>query len=130
MRFPFSIISVVVGLACGGTRASGTVPPEGCEAHVAKFVAAGQRTGVTRLAREEDGNPRPAPVPALRGVRLNVLFAVDTTGAAMIETLHVRPGADTSGLGTVREVLQHWRFVPGTVDGCKVRQLVQQTFEF
>jgi len=59
-----------------------------------------------------------------------VQFVVDTTGHAEMRTLKpVRP-ADEHFLRAVVDALRIARFTPATVNGHKVRQLVQQTFEF
>lgn len=80
------------------------------------------------------GNRAPRYPDSLRvaGVEGQVLaqFVVDTTGFANMSTFKVRSSTHALFTETVRNALPTTRFVPATVGGHKVKQLVQMPFQF
>ena len=59
-----------------------------------------------------------------------VQFVVDTMGRADTATYHVLKASHTEFAQAVRNALPRFRFTPAEVRGHKVRQLVQQPFDF
>ena len=59
-----------------------------------------------------------------------VQFVIDSTGRAMMPTLRVLKSDHLALTAAVRDGLQAMRYLPAEVDGRKVRQLGQQTFDF
>jgi TonB family protein len=57
-------------------------------------------------------------------------FVVDTSGRALPETLHILKSTDDLFSQAVRAALPEMRFVPATLGGKPVRQLVQMPFNF
>jgi protein TonB len=57
-------------------------------------------------------------------------YVIDTTGRADPATLEVQPGANLAFAQSVREALPGMRFTAATVRGRKVRQMVEQSFQF
>jgi TonB family protein len=57
-------------------------------------------------------------------------FVVDTTGRADTTTVKVLRSTDSLFTNAVRAVLPNMRFSPATIRSLKVRQLVQQPFQF
>jgi protein TonB len=80
------------------------------------------------------GSPGPSYPDMLRsaGVEGTVLveFVVDTTGRAEIATFKTLKSDNELFSLAVRNALQRMRFLPAEVGGRKVRQLVQQPFQF
>jgi protein TonB len=57
-------------------------------------------------------------------------YVIDTTGRADPTTLEVQPGAQPAFAQSVRDALPGMRFTAATVRGQKVRQVVEQSFQF
>jgi protein TonB len=78
------------------------------------------------------GNPQPAYPERLRAANLEgeavVAFVVDTTGRPSTITLKSASHAEF-GQAAV-DALRRWRFRPAEIGGRKVRQLVEQQFDF
>ena len=79
-------------------------------------------------------NPKPA-YPAELLYRMveatfSVYFVVDTTGRIDTTTVQSPPSVDPRFIKAVRDVLWRWRFVPAEVRGRRVRQFMEQPFEF
>ena len=62
--------------------------------------------------------------------RFSVFFVVDTTGRIDPKTIEVPPSVEGGFAKAVREVLVLWHFFPAEVRGRRVRQLMEQPFEF
>jgi hypothetical protein len=62
--------------------------------------------------------------------RFSVFFVVDTTGRVDSTTIEVPPSVHVQFAKAVRDVLVHWHFYPAEVRGRRVRQLMEQPFEF
>ena len=62
--------------------------------------------------------------------RFSVFFIVDTTGRIDATTIEVPPSVDVRFANAVRDVLVRWHFFPAEVRGRRVRQLMEQPFEF
>jgi TonB family protein len=67
-----------------------------------------------------------------KGVEGSVLtrYIIDTTGRADSASLQVMTATNGAFTDAVREALPGMRFSPAVVQGHKVRQLVEQNFEF
>ena len=91
-------------------------------------------SNVDRSAISAGGNPKPTYPPDLlyRSVEasFSVYFVVDTAGRVDMATLDVPPAVDQRFIKAVRDVLTRWRFIPGEIRGRRVRQLLEQPFEF
>ena len=88
---------------------------------------------VTSTARQVGGNAPvypPSLVAAHVGGRVLVQFVVDTDGRPDIGTFKVLMSSNPLFADAVREALPSMRYEPATVDGRRVRQLVQQPFNF
>jgi hypothetical protein len=57
-------------------------------------------------------------------------WVVDTTGLADTTTFRILKASDTEFAQAVRDALPAMRFTPAELHGQKVRQLVQQPFDF
>ena len=57
-------------------------------------------------------------------------FVVDTTGRAEMSTFKVLKSDNDLFSNAVKNALQRMRFLPAEVGGRKVKQLVQQPFQF
>jgi TonB family protein len=94
------------------------------------FVAA----DVDRSAMASGANPKPGYPKALlyRGVEatFTTFFVVDSAGRVDTSTIKIPPSVDARFSQSVRDVLRRWRFLPAETRGRRVRQLVEQTFEF
>jgi TonB family protein len=94
------------------------------------FIAA----NVDRVAESEGVNPKPAyPVDLLNRLveaQFSVYFVVDTTGRIDVATIQVPPSVDRRFAQAVRDVLVRWHFVPAEIRGRRVRQLMEQPFQF
>jgi hypothetical protein len=89
---------------------------------------------VTHPAAPMRGN-RPPVYPrslATKGVRglVNAMFVVDTEGKPETETLQLFSSSDSAFSDAVRQVIGGWHFTPADLDGKKVPQMVQETFDF
>lgn len=88
---------------------------------------------VTKPVMPRSGE-RPVYPPALRDAHTegNVLvqFVVDTMGVPEMNTFKVLRSSHEMFTEAVREVLPSMRFVPATLQGRRVRQVVQQPFIF
>ncbi|MDE3216437.1 MAG: TonB family protein, partial [Gemmatimonadota bacterium] len=82
----------------------------------------------------EPGNPAPAYPEALRAARVegwvDVQFVVDTAGRAEPGSIRVLSATHPLFADAVREALRRSRYRPAVAGGRRVRQLVEQRFEF
>jgi protein TonB len=62
--------------------------------------------------------------------KFSVFFVVDSTGRVDSTTIEVPPSVHVQFAKAVRDVLVHWHFYPAEVRGRRVRQLMEQPFEF
>lgn len=62
--------------------------------------------------------------------RVLVQFVVDASGAPEMQTFKVLMTSNPLFSGAVRDAVASMRFVPATLDGRPVRQVVQQPFTF
>lgn len=89
---------------------------------------------VDRAAEPDAGNPRPVYPETMRAAHLeghvDVQFIVDTTGRAEPASIHVIAATHARFADAVRDVLRRSRYRPAEVHGHRVRQVVQQRFEF
>ncbi len=89
---------------------------------------------VERQAMQASNSPVPQYPEVLRSAgvtgQVAVQFVVDTTGRADVSSFQVLRSSNNLFTDAVRSVLPHMRFVPAEVGGRKVRQLVQQQFNF
>ena len=80
------------------------------------------------------GSPRPVYAQYLVDARVEgqvvALFVVDTAGRVEVPTFRVLEATHAEFLEAVGKALPKMRFVPATVGGRPVRQLVQQPFQF
>ena len=94
------------------------------------FIAA----NVDRVAESDGANPKPAyPVDLLNRLveaQFSVYFVVDTTGRIDTTTIEVPPSVDRRFAQAVRDVLVRWHFLPAEIRGRRVRQLMEQPFQF
>ncbi len=65
------------------------------------------------------------PLPAVPKPRNLVQFVVDTMGAVIPETFKVILMSDRDTIGQSRQLVGKWRYTPGMVGACRVRQVVQ-----
>lgn len=89
---------------------------------------------VEEFAVRAEGSAAPAYPPELikKGVEGAVLtnFVVDTTGRADTSSIAILESSHPLFVASVREALPGMRFVPASIQGHKVRQLVEQRFQF
>ncbi len=89
---------------------------------------------VDETALRMDGSAAPVyPPEMLRdGVagRVLVQYVVDTTGRADLMSVEVIQASDPAFVRSVREALTGMRFTPAMIRGQRVRQVVEQNFEF
>jgi hypothetical protein len=89
---------------------------------------------VTTPARPRLGNRRPMyPTKlAARGERglVSAIFVVGEDGKPEIETLQFLSSSDSAFMKEVRRAIEHWSFYPADLNGRKVAQVVQETFDF
>jgi protein TonB len=57
-------------------------------------------------------------------------FVIDTSGHVDMATVEILSSAHPLFVQSVRDAMPGMRFYPASVDGRKVRQLVEQRFEF
>jgi TonB family protein len=88
---------------------------------------------VTQTVRQLSGHP-PAYPPALLeahiGGHVLVQFVVDTTGRPEMRTFKVLMSSNPMFADAVREALPSMRYEPAKLQGRRVRQVVQQPFNF
>jgi TonB family protein len=89
---------------------------------------------VDRSAASTGTNPKPA-YPAELLYRMieasfSVYFVVDTTGRIDSTTIQIPPSVDRRFAKAVTDVLVRWRFFPAEIRGRRVRQFMEQPFEF
>ena len=65
------------------------------------------------------------PTPAVRSPPNLIQFLVDTLGVPQPRTFRAIKITDTALVLEARRTLVQWRFSPGLLNGCRVRQLVQ-----
>jgi hypothetical protein len=65
------------------------------------------------------------PTAATRAPANLVQFVVDTLGLPEPKTFRALKIADSVLVAEARPALPSWRYMPGVLDGCRVRQLVQ-----
>jgi TonB family protein len=89
---------------------------------------------VDRAVSPRDGAPLPAYPDALRAAHVeghvDVQFIVDTTGRAEPASIHLITASHALFAGAVRDALLRARYRPAEMRGHRVRQVVQQRFEF
>ena len=89
---------------------------------------------VEKEAAGSGDNPKPVyPSDLLNRLvqaRFSVFFVVDTTGRIDAATIEVPPSVEMGFAKAVRDVLVLWHFFPAEVRGRRVRQLMEQPFEF
>lgn len=90
---------------------------------------------VERPVTQAPGSPGPRYPDALRDAKIEgtvmAQFVVDTTGHVLPGSFRVlKAPADTEFVVSVRSALPNMRFEPALVGGRKVRQFVQQPFQF
>ena len=89
---------------------------------------------VEEVAVRAEGSAAPVYPKELidQGVEGAVLtsFVIDTTGRADTATIEIIPGAHPLFVQSVRAAIPGMRFSPATVQGHKVRQMVEQRFQF
>ena len=89
---------------------------------------------VDRTAESSGANPKPTYPPELLNrlveASFSVYFVVDTTGRIDTTTIQVPPSVDRRFAKAVLDVLPRWHFVPAEIRGRRVRQLMEQPFEF
>ncbi len=92
------------------------------------------RRPVERQASQRSGSPHPWYPRTLQraGIEgeVNMQFVIDTTGRADPRTIQLLASTDFRFVLAVRRSLPEMLFEPAEVDGRKVRELVQQPFEF
>ena len=91
-------------------------------------------SNVDRIAAADGANPKPAyPSDMLYRMieaQFAVQFVVDTTGRVDTTTIQIPPSVDRRFAKSVLDVLVRWRFYPAELRGRRVRQLLEQPFEF
>ncbi|HTR77876.1 MAG TPA: energy transducer TonB [Gemmatimonadaceae bacterium] len=89
---------------------------------------------VERPAQPLPGNPVPRYPEVMRASRADgdvlAQFVVDTNGHALPETFKALKATHDLFMQAVKDALPAMRFVPATIGGKPVRQLVQQPFHF
>ena len=89
---------------------------------------------VDKSAALDGVNAKPAyPADMLRRMieaSFSVYFVVDTTGRIDTSTIQIPPSVHPRFAQAVREVLVKWHFVPAEIRGRRVRQMMEQPFEF
>jgi TonB family protein len=105
-------------------------PGHGIGSDSVAYIAATVEKG----AEGAGDNPKPVyPYELLTRMieaRFSVFFIVDTTGRIDATTIEVPPSVDVRFANAVRDVLVRWHFFPAEVRGRRVRQLMEQPFEF
>ncbi len=113
------------------TGASGTTSPGLSSGPV---NGAWDASAVDRAVLPSAGNPRPVYPAMMRAAELeghvDVRFIVDTTGRAEPQSIHVLAATHSSFADAVRDVLLRSRYRPAEAHGQRVRQVVEQRFEF
>ena len=91
-------------------------------------------TDVDRSAALAGTNPKPGyPVDLLRRsieATFSVYFVVDTVGRVDTATIQIPIAVEPGFAKAVRAVLVRWHFVPAEIRGRRVRQMMEQTFQF
>jgi TonB family protein len=91
-------------------------------------------SAVDRAVEPIRGNPTPRYPPALASAgfegSVTVRFVVDTLGTVERASVTVVHTSHALLEQSVREALIHMRFLPAEARGRKVRQLVEQSFQF
>ncbi len=91
-------------------------------------------SAVDRAVVPSRGNPLPRYPETMRAAHLeghvDVRFIVDTTGRAEPGSIHVIAATHTLFADAVRDVLLRSRYQPAEAHGSRVRQVVEQRFEF
>lgn len=89
---------------------------------------------VEKPAASDPSNPPPNYPEALRSSGLegevDAQFVVDVNGRADMSTFKVLKATNDLFAAAVRNALPHMKFFPAEVGGHKVRQVVQQAFQF
>jgi hypothetical protein len=65
------------------------------------------------------------PTAAVRDPANVIQFVVDTLGVPQPRTFRTLKVADSTLVAEARRTLSSWRYTPGLLNGCRVRQLVQ-----
>ena len=61
---------------------------------------------------------------------VSAIFVVGEDGKPEIETLQFLSSSDSAFMKEVRRAIEHWSFYPADLNGRKVAQVVQETFDF
>lgn len=89
---------------------------------------------VEKSAIGTSDNPKPIyPLDLLNRLieaRFSVFFVVDTSGRIDAATIEIPPSVHDGFARAVQDVLVRWHFFPAEVRGRRVRQLMEQPFEF
>jgi len=65
------------------------------------------------------------PTAAVRDAANLIQFVVDTLGVPQPRTFRVLKATDSVLVAEARRTFSSWRYAPGLLNGCRVRQLVQ-----
>jgi hypothetical protein len=65
------------------------------------------------------------PTAAVRDPANLIQFVVDTLGVPQPRTFRALKVADSALVADARRTFSSWRYAPGLLNGCRVRQLVQ-----
>lgn len=113
-----------------GLSSRGAAEGDGVGSDSVAYIAA----TVEKEAAGSSDNPKPTyPNDLLNRLieaRFSVFFVVDTTGRIDPATIEVPPSVHESFAKAVLDVLVLWHFYPAEVRGRRVRQLMEQPFEF
>lgn len=106
----------------------------GVSAHGISDSTAYVAADVDRSVLASGANPKPGYPKALLYRRVEATFStyfvVDTAGRVDMSTIRIPTSVDERFGQAVRDALQRWHFLPAETRGRRVRQLVEQTFEF
>jgi protein TonB len=121
-------------LSASASGSDGIAPGPGRGLGVASDSGAYIAATVEKEAVGTGDNPKPVyPSDLLNRMvqaRFSVFFVVDTTGRIDTTTIEVPPSVHVQFAKAVRDVLVLWHFYPAEVRGRRVRQLMEQPFEF
>ena len=124
-------IIVAVPLLCFGCASSPAVDPDEAGPACKPVENVYLEYQVNRPAVYLESNTKSAhPVSSsassvARGTGLVIEFVVDTLGKPNPRSFKILRTPDEAAATAARDALLGWRFIPATVQGCKVPQLVQ-----
>jgi protein TonB len=117
-------------LGLPGRSSRGAAEGDGVGSDSVAYIAA----TVEKEAAGLGDNPKPTyPSDLLNRLieaRFSVFFVVDTSGRIDPRTIEVPPSVHEGFAKAVLDVLVRWHFYPAEVRGRRVRQLMEQPFEF